>query len=295
MRALNSMRASGPNGARGVLATSAVVSRGAVGRSSTCRRRVGSLVNLVRQKRRRSAHDNATRQLGACGRCGQTKVTARRHVEKGSSCENVFLSRTILTVASIMATMRFQPKSHLKTNAWGESGTESAAKCAMNVLRVPRPIACSESGPTGATQTLVTALACVPASDQLRVRTTNAVNPVRVSSPKAKEAAWKRANTKRRPARGTVSSASGRIGAGIQTTANVPKKRASARSFSTLSTVECRAKAVLKKWTIANITLGSASFPCGLAGQSAAPTAARANARSTVTWCVAQDAKVNSV
>ena len=67
---------------------------------------------------------------------------------------------------------------------------------------------------------MVIALACVPASDQLRVRTTNAVNPVSVSSPRAKEAAWKRANTKRRPARGTVSSASGRIGAGIPTTAN---------------------------------------------------------------------------
>jgi len=274
--------------------TNVVVSSGAVGRSSICRRRVGSRVTQVRQKRRRSAHDNAIRQHSAYGRCGQTRVTARRHAGTGSWFENVFLSRTRLTVAFVMAIMKFQPKSHQKTNAWGGSEIGSAAGSRIVTRIVRHKAAFSESGPTGATWTLVPALAYVPASGRLRVRTTNAANPARVSLSRPNTAAWKCASVNTHPQQRIVSSASGRIGAGILATANVPKKRAVERSFSMLATAERRAKAGLKKWMTAGTMKSIVTCPAGRTGQSAAPTAARANARDTALYYMAMDAKAIS-
>ena len=77
----------------------------------------------------------------------------------------------------------------------------------------------------------------------------------------------------------------------MTTMANAPKRSANDTSSATLPTVGRRARAALKKWTIANITPGTATCRLGRTGQIAAPSADKANARGTAV-CTAKDAGV---
>jgi hypothetical protein len=70
--------ASGQTGALGALAISAVASTGAAGKSNTCPRRDGSLVNQERLKKLRSVHGNATKRSAAVGLDGQMRVAVQR-------------------------------------------------------------------------------------------------------------------------------------------------------------------------------------------------------------------------